>query len=94
MSSTLPHNIKVSQVCMKLHNLGVDNSVTRVRPHARDFRLHDTLLVVTQTTISDPQPKHLKSRVKSNLGNRLCDVVKDGGGVRPAFNQSKRVRVS
>jgi hypothetical protein len=94
MSSTLPHNIKVTQVCMKLHNLGVENSITRVKPHARDFKNHDTILVVAQSNVSDSQPPHLKSRVKSALRDRLCDVVKDGGGVRPAANRSKRVRVS
>ena len=94
MSSTLPHNIKVCQVCMKLHNLGVDNMVTRVKPHPRDFKDHDSLLVVAQTQVSDPQPDHLKSRVKSALRDSLCDVVKEGDGVRPLANRSKRVRQS
>jgi hypothetical protein len=83
MSSTLPHNIKVCQVCMKLHNLGVENSVTRVKPHARDFKNHDSILVVAQTKVSDPQPAHLKSRVKSALRDRLCEIVKEGGGSAP-----------
>jgi hypothetical protein len=92
MSSTLPDNIEVCQVCMKLHYLGVDNSVTRVKPHPRDFRNHDTILVATQSKVFDPQPEHLKSKVKSTLRDRLCDVVKEGGGVRPVTTMSKRVR--
>ena len=94
MSSTLPHNIKVTQVCMKLHNLGVENSVTRVKPHARDYFGHDSILVVAQSKVVDPQPDHLKSRVKSTLRDRLCEIVKGGGGVRPAANRSKRARLS
>jgi hypothetical protein len=94
MSSSLEHNIKVTQVCMKLHNLGVDNSITRVKPHTRDFKDHDTIMVVTQSKVSDPQPDHLKSRIKSTLRDRICEVVKKAGGVRPAANRSKRVRVS
>jgi hypothetical protein len=93
MSSTLPHNNKVCQVCMKLHNSGVDNAVTRVKPHPRDFKNHDSILDVAQTKVSDPQPKHLKSRVKSTVRDRVCDIVKEGG-VRPATNRSKRVRLS
>ncbi len=80
MSSNLPHNIKLCQVCMKLHYLGVDKSVTRVKPHPRDFKDHDSILVVAQTKVSDPQPDYLKYRVKSTLRDRLCDVVKEGRG--------------
>ncbi len=89
MSSSLPHNIKVTQVCTKLHNLGVDNSITRVKPHARDFRDHDTILVVTQNKVADPQPDHLKSRVKSTLRDRLCDVVREGGVCGPQRIEAK-----
>ena len=79
MSSTLPHNIKATQVWMKLHILGVDNLVTKVKPHARDFKNHDATLVVAQTKVVDPQPNHLKSRVESTLRDRLSEVVKEGG---------------
>jgi hypothetical protein len=79
---------------MKLHNLGVDNFVTRVKPHARDFKNHNSILVVAQTKVFDPQPAHLKSRVKSSLRDRFCEVVKEGGGVRPTTNMGKRTRLS
>ncbi len=54
MSSTLPHSIMVVQVCIKLHNLGVENSITRVKPHARDFKGHDRISVVAQSNVLDP----------------------------------------
>ncbi len=92
MSSTLPHSIMVVQVCIKLHDLGVDNSITRVKPHDMDFKGHDIILVVAQSTVVDPAPRHLKSKAKSTIRDRLCDIVKDGGGVKPAAN--KRARTS
>jgi hypothetical protein len=78
---------------MKLHNLGVDNSVTRVKPHARDFREHDHLLVVPQSSVADNAPRDLKAKVKSSLRDRLCDIVKDGGGFMPVGNRGKRARL-
>ena len=66
---------------MNLHNLGVENLVTRVKPHARDFKDHESILVVAQSKVSDPhQHAHLKSRVENTLRNRLCEVVMGGGG--------------
>ncbi len=94
MSSTLPHSLKVVSVCMKLHNMGVNGSITRVKPHARDFRMHDRLLVVPQDHVADNAPRDLKSKSRATLRDRLCEIVKEGGGVRPAANRSKRVRTS
>jgi hypothetical protein len=56
---------------MKLHNLGVDSSVTRVKPHARDFMMHDRLLVEQQDNVADPAPRALKAKLKSSLIDRL-----------------------
>jgi hypothetical protein len=79
---------------MKQHNFGVDNSITRVKPHGRDFGDHDRLLVVPQDLVSENSPKDLKAKVKSNLRDRLCDIVKEGGGERPGKNRGKRARLS
>ena len=94
VSYTLPHSIMDVQVCIKLHNLGVENSITRVKPHARDFKGHDNILVVAQSKVSNPAPRYFNSKVKSTLRDRLCDNVKDGGEVRPVANISKRARTS
>jgi len=94
MSSTLHHSIKIVCVCMKLHNIGVENSVTRVKPHPRDYKMHDRLLVVPQHIVADNAPRDLKSKIKSTLRDRLSEIVKEGGGVRPAPNRSKRARTS
>ena len=92
MSSTLPHSIMVMQVCIESHNLGVDNLITRVKPHDMDFKGHDTILVVAQSNVVDPAPRHLKSKAKSTIRGRLCGLVKEGGGVRLLAN--KRARTS
>jgi hypothetical protein len=92
MSSTLPHSIMVVQVCIKLHNLGVDSSITRVKPHDRDFKGHDIILVAAQSNVVGHAPRHLKSKAKSTIRDCLCDIVKEGGGVKPAEN--KRTRTS
>ena len=94
MSSTLHYSIKVVSVCMKLHDIGVENSVTRVKPHPRNYRMHDRLLVVPQGNFADNAPRDLKSKTKSTLRDRLFEIVKEGGGVRPAANRSKRARTS
>jgi len=94
MSSTLPNNINICQVCIKLHNQSVDNSVTRVKPHLRDFKNLDSSLVVAQSKVPEPQPEHLKLRVRSTLRDCLCDVVTREGGVRLATNMNKQVRYS
>ena len=94
MSNTLPHSIMVVQVCIKLHNLGVEHSITRVKPHARDFKGHDNILVVAQSKVADPAPRHLKSKATSTLRDRLCEIVKSGGGVRPATSKSKPAKTS
>ena len=83
MSSTLAHNIMVASMCMKLHNLGVDNSVTWVKPHVRDFRDHDRLLVVPQSIVVDNAPRDLKAKVKSSLRDFLVILGKTGGESRP-----------
>ncbi len=63
MSFTLVHNIAVAFVCMKLHSFGIDNYITRVKPHDRDFRNHDRLFVVPQDHVSENPPKDLKAKV-------------------------------
>jgi hypothetical protein len=89
-SGRLKHTTKVVSVCIKLHNLGVDNGVYRVMPITRDLRVHESLLPVQQDAVS-LKPKHLKSRIKSTLRDTLCGVLKGQGFVRPVVNR-KRVR--
>ena len=80
MSSSLPLIIIYVSVCMELHNFGKENYIARVQPIARDFRDHDRLLVVPQDNVVEPQPRHLKSKVKSTLRDHLCECVKEGRG--------------
>ena len=90
-SARLKHTTKVISVCIKIHNLGVDNGVYRVAPMARDLRAHASMLPVRQDVVS-LKPKHLKSRVKSTLRDEICDVLKAQGFARPVANR-KRFRV-
>ncbi len=45
-SATLRHVTKVVSVCIKLHNLGVDNGVHKVMLMGRDIHLHESLLPI------------------------------------------------
>jgi hypothetical protein len=85
MSSTLPYSIKVVSVCVKLYNIWVERSVTRVKPNARDFMMHDRLLVVPQYHVADNAPRDLKSKSKTTLRGRLCETVKGGGWSEARF---------
>ncbi len=90
MGSTLAHNTKVVTVCMKLHNLGVDNGLHRIVPLQRDITSHESLLPVQQDMVSE-RPKHLKNKVTSLLRDDLCDILKSQGYARPPANL-KRTR--
>jgi hypothetical protein len=87
-SGKLKHTTKVVSVCIKLHNLGVDNGVYTVIPITRDMRIHESLLPVQQDVVS-LKPKHLKSRVKSSLRDTLCDVLKAQGFAWPVANRKR-----
>jgi len=87
-SSTLKHTSKVVSVCIKLHNLGVDNGVYRVTPIERDLREHETMLPVRQDAVS-LKSKHLKSRVTSTLRDEICAVLKAQGFARLVANRKR-----
>jgi hypothetical protein len=89
-STRLKHTVKVISVCIKLHNLGVDNGVYMVLPMARDLRAHDSMLHVRQDVVS-LKPNHLKNRVKSTLRDEISEVLKAQGFARPVANR-KRLR--
>ncbi len=95
MISTHAHNIMVALLCTKLRNLGVNISVTRVKPHAKEFKDHDRLFVVSYSNFVDNEPRDLKAKVKISLRDCRCDIVKDGeGGVMPVVKLGKRARLS
>ena len=90
MSSTLAHSTMVVNVCMKLHNLGVDNGHYRIAAMDSDFRMHDDLMPIQQHMVSI-KPKYLKNKVKTILRDRICDVLQSQGHTRPIASR-KRMR--
>ena len=80
----------VVNVCMKLHNLGVDNGHYRIIALYRDFRIHDDLMPIQQDQVAR-KPKYLKNRATSTLRDQVCDVLKTQGHTRPHANR-KRTR--
>ena len=90
MSSTMAHSTMVVNVCIKLHNLGVDNGHYRIAALDRDFRIHDDLMPIQQHVVSK-KPKYLKNKVDSTLRDGICDVLKAQGHTRPIANR-KRMR--
>ncbi len=87
-SARLKHTTKVISVCIKIHNIGVDNGVYKVAPMARDLRAHASMMHVRQDDVS-LKPKHLKSRVMSTLRDEICDVLKAQGFARPVANRKR-----
>jgi hypothetical protein len=78
----------VVNVCMKLHNLGVDNGHHRIAALDRDFRIHDDLMPIQQHMVSR-KPKYLKNKVISLLRDRLCNVLQAQGHTRPIANRKR-----
>ena len=74
MSLTLAHSTMVVNVCMKLHNMGVDDGYHRITALDRDYRMHDDLMPIQQHMVSR-KPKYLKNKVNSTLRDRICNLL-------------------
>ena len=72
----MAHSTMVVNVCIKLHNLGVDNGHYRIAALDREFRIHDDLMPIQQHVVSK-KPKYLKNKANSTLRYDICDVLKD-----------------
>ena len=76
MSPRLAHSLKVASVCIKLHNLGIDNGDYKILPLLKDRKARDDLLPVQQDKVA-VKPKNLKSKVKSILRDKLGAMLKE-----------------
>ena len=89
---SLQHVTAVTVVCMALHNLCVDDGMTSwQRAIECDIATQDIMRPIRQDKCSyAPRDGH-KKRQKTDVRQRLCDIIKDKGLSRPNSSmQGKR----
>jgi len=80
----------VVKVCIKLHNLGVDNGHHRIVASDRDYNMHDDLIPIQKHMVSH-KLKYLKNKVNTTLRDLVCYVLQSQGHTRHVANR-KRIR--
>ena len=91
LSTSLEHTTTVVSVCMKLHNLTIDDNIQRIKPLARDIKDHDNMKPVKQDMVSYA-PRDYKKRVKSDKRDILTETLATIGLVRPVNHRTKKQR--
>eukprot|EP00951_Prasinocladus_malaysianus_P004824 scaffold34122_cov19-Prasinocladus_malaysianus.AAC.1 len=89
-----PSLAKVSlivSVCLKLHNICVQDGIARHDPLSKDVRPWDIFEPIPQDVVSYV-PRDLKKRQKSNLRQKLCDDLAKKGFKRPNKVEKPRRR--
>ena len=93
MRCKLERVVLVVSVCMKLHNILIDDRMHMNQPMARDVTAKDLFKPIDQDKVSY-MPRDLKKRQKCALRQKICDLLKSEGQVRPVLtNSSKRRKV-
>ncbi len=82
---------KVVTLCIKLHNLCIDDG-ERV-PHPREAQIHvkDIMKSISNANLSHA-PRDYKKRQKSTNRQAVCEDLKRLGLVRPIRTHTKRAR--
>ena len=78
MRCKLERVVLVVSVCMKLHNILIDDRMHMNQPMARDVTAKDLFKPIDQDKVSY-MPRDLKKRQKCALRQKICDLLKSEG---------------